>query len=323
MWGGSGCDRSVVCGECGRVGQVEVKSAAGVVRGNTLFKPAHVREMGALGMKVVSVVPGNAARGLPTVPGAILVLDECTGFLKGVVDGTYITALRTAAGSAAATDVLAHPRASRLVVFGAGAQAEAHVEAMAAVRNLTDITVVCSSRAKGAALLDRFSRDRPAAAGIRFNPLSTAPADEWSLQAAVRSADIVCTCTSSSVPVLPGQWLSPTAHVNAVGSYLPSVAELDTDAVRRSTIVVDTMAATEAGEIHMNVATGAISADSHVWGTLGQLLSLPPGTLFQPKLASQVRLFLVWFSKVVHVRVLCVRACARASLRVNVVCPRM
>jgi ornithine cyclodeaminase/alanine dehydrogenase-like protein (mu-crystallin family) len=105
-----------ICVNWWHAAQMEIRSAAGDARGHTLFKPAHLRHTAALGLKVVSVRAGNAALGLPAVPGVIIVLNEATGLVRGIVDGTYVTALRTGAGSGAATDAMAGKAASRLCV---------------------------------------------------------------------------------------------------------------------------------------------------------------------------------------------------------------
>ena len=247
---------------------MEIAARSGGPHGFTLFKPAHIAESGALGVKIVSVFPSNAAKGLPTVPGTILVLNDTTGMLEGLVDGTYVTALRTAAGSGAATRKLANAAAKTCVVFGAGAQAASHIEAMLAVRDLQDITVISRSVANAEALI----------AGIRSNYAdvviwaAVASSDAATVEAAVRSADIVCTCTSSATPLFDGRWLKPGAHVNAVGSYQAHVAELDTTTVQRSVMILDSEAAVECGEVHMNVTAGSIAMDTHVLGTLGALL---------------------------------------------------
>ena len=248
--------------------QMEVKAPGSPTTGHTLFKPAYIRESGALGLKVVSVFPSNAAIGLPTVPGTILVLDPHTGMLRGLVDGTYVTALRTAAGSGAATRVLARADAGRVLVFGAGAQASAHISAMLCVRPVSSVTVVCRNPAAGAELVARARAERGGDVTWTVIPADDAPA----VQAAVSASDIICTCTSSATPLFDGSWVTAGTHINAVGSYRPDCAELDAVCVSRCRIITDTAAAEECGEIHGGLATRGISRDSHLVGTLGELL---------------------------------------------------
>jgi ornithine cyclodeaminase/alanine dehydrogenase-like protein (mu-crystallin family) len=281
--------------------QMEVKSHATETLGHTLVKPAHVPETGAFGFKVVSVFPGNSSRGLPTVPGVILVMNDSTGMLEGIVDGTYVTALRTAAGSGAATRRLAKPDSKRLMVFGTGAQAASHVSAMLSVRPIESLTVV--SRRVEAGFQFVASQLPP---GSHVTASAVDASDSDAVRHAVSSADVICMCTSSNVPLFDGAWLSPGTHINAVGSYRPTAAELDPVTMSRAYTVLDTYAAMECGEIHMNLASGAISKDVHIRGTLGGLLC---GDVVIPEFdgapGKPVRillpLFLVWVAIVTNV----------------------
>jgi ornithine cyclodeaminase/alanine dehydrogenase-like protein (mu-crystallin family) len=247
--------------------QMEVISRATETVGHTLVKPAHVPETGAFGLKVVSVFPTNSTRGLPTVPGVIMVMNDTTGMLEGIVDGTYVTALRTAAGSGAATRMLARPDAKKLVVFGAGAQAASHVSAMLVVRPIESVVVVSRSVEAGFQFL---ATQLPPDTHITASAIDASDPD--AVHHAVASADVICMCTSSSVPLFDGAWLSPGTHINAVGSYRPTAAELDSTTMTRAYTVLDTNAAMECGEIHMNLASGAVTTDVHIRGTLGGLL---------------------------------------------------
>ena len=218
--------------------------------GATLFKPSFVPGAGgnggALGLKVVSVRPRNAARGLPTVPATVLLVDEQTGLLDAVMDATFLTALRTAAGSGAATNRLARADATALTVFGAGMQAAAHVDAVLAVRpGITRLWIINRGRARAAALAVACQARHPGLVEVEVGML----ADVAVVEAAVRGADIICATTNASTPVFMGEWLAPGTHINAVGSYTPQMQELDVATVRQCAVVVDSEHALAAGDL--------------------------------------------------------------------------
>jgi ornithine cyclodeaminase/alanine dehydrogenase-like protein (mu-crystallin family) len=174
-------------------------------------------------------------------------------------DGAALTALRTAAVSGLATRWLARPDARRLVLYGAGVQARSHLDAMRAVRPVEEVVIV--SRGRGAA--EDLARSA-SSAGLRASV--GAPRAE-------RDADLVCTCTTSSTPVLEGANLPEGIHVNAVGAYTTAMRELDSEAVRRSKVVVETReaAAAEAGDLAIAMAEGAIGQD-HVVADLSEVV---------------------------------------------------
>jgi ornithine cyclodeaminase/alanine dehydrogenase-like protein (mu-crystallin family) len=161
-----------------------------------------------------------------------------------VIDGAALTALRTGAVSGLATRWLARSDARRLVVFGAGVQARVHVEAVRAVRDIDEVVVVSRSAATAEALAREIGA-RPGAA------------------ADVATADVVCTCTTSADPLFDGALLAPGTHVNAVGAYTPETREVDTAAVARSRVAVETreVAMAEAGDLLMPIAEGAVGTD--------------------------------------------------------------
>ena len=193
-----------------------------------------------IGVKLVTVTPGNASSGLPLVQGIYVLFASATGEPLMLVDATPLTRLRTAAVSGVATRLLARADSSRLVVFGAGVQAEAHVEAMRAVRPIEAVTIVGRSRERAEALASRTR----ASVGL---PQSVA------------DADIVCTCTTSSSPLFDGAAVAAGTHVNAVGSYRPEVRELDDALVTRSRVVVDSETALiESGDLVIPLATGVL-----------------------------------------------------------------
>jgi ornithine cyclodeaminase/alanine dehydrogenase-like protein (mu-crystallin family) len=201
------------------------------------------------GVKLVAVQPANPARGLPFIQGVYALFAPDTLTPAAVIDGGELTRLRTAAVSGLATRLLARPDARRLVVFGAGIQAAAHVEAMRAVRPISHVTVVTRGRARGDELVSAL-----AGSGVAAEPGE--PAD-------VARADIVCCCTNSPEPVCDGGLLAPGCHVNAVGSYQPHTREIDSAAVERSQVTVDDREAVlaEAGDLLIPISEGRFAAD--------------------------------------------------------------
>ena len=224
--------------------------------------PAHLSSPPAVGIKVITVFPGNHGSEYDSHQGAVLLFETTRGRLLAVMDATSITAIRTAAVSALATRVLARPEASTLALLGSGVQAATHLEAIALVRPLVRVRVWSRDPGHVARFVSGARARHP------FDIEAAATARE-----AVADADIVCTVTSSREPVLQGEWLRPGAHVNAVGSSVPAARELDTAAVARARVFVDRResAASEAGDLLVPRAEGAIGED-HVLGELGEVL---------------------------------------------------
>lgn len=185
-----------------------------------------------LGLKIVSVRTANAEKGLPTVPATILMFDAETGLPSAVVEATWLTALRTAAGSAAATKLLAAADAQVLVVFGAGLQGEAHALTMLAARPaLRKVVVLNRGLERAQVLCATLKKDVAAFSGVEV--VAAALADGAAVEAAVREADIICTTTNSSAPLFDGVWMRAGCHINAIGSYTPEMQEIDESSVCR------------------------------------------------------------------------------------------
>jgi ornithine cyclodeaminase/alanine dehydrogenase-like protein (mu-crystallin family) len=217
---------------------------------------------GALGLKAVSVFPGNASRGIDTHQGAVLLFEADTGRLSALLDGAAITAIRTAAVSGVATDVLARPDASELAVLGAGVQARTHIEAIAAVRPLRRVRIWSRNPEHAAALASELRR--------RFGfPIEAAP----SAEAAVREADLVATVTASPEPILKHEWLKEGVHINAVGSSIPTSREIDTATMVAARLFVDRResALAEAGDLLIAMREDAVTGD-HVQAELGEVI---------------------------------------------------
>ncbi|MDQ6675498.1 MAG: ornithine cyclodeaminase family protein [Chloroflexota bacterium] len=238
-----------------RVG-VEPPGADGVL----LAMPAAVAEPKALGAKIVSVFRGNPARGLPTIHSIYVLSDYDTGAHAAIMDGGYLTAIRTAAGSASATRHLARPDARTLGVFGTGVQARFHVEMIRRVRTLGQVLVSGSSVAKARAFADWVEQ----ATGLAAEPASAE---------ATSAADVVAACTTSRVPVVIADAVRPGAHVNAVGAFTPSTRELPSGLIGRSRVYVDTRAGAcaEAGDLLLAVQDGAFAL-SDLAGEVGEAI---------------------------------------------------
>jgi thiomorpholine-carboxylate dehydrogenase len=205
--------------------------------GSLLFvKPALTAN--ALATKLITQVPGNAARGLPTMIATLLLLDPATGVPLAVMDATWLTELRTAAVSAVATRALRDKRPKRLAILGSGALARSHALALAAVVPLSHIRIWSPTRANA----ERCAADIG----------GSASADA---ESAVRDADIVVTVTNASTPVLMGRWLKPGALVHAVGAPRPGWRELDDEAMGNYVIADNRLAAeNESGDVILSGA---------------------------------------------------------------------
>jgi len=241
--------------------RIEVPEEQGVV----LFMPARLHDTGDLALKVVSVFGSNSARSLPVLHALVVALDPKTGVPMALLEGASLTAIRTGAGSGAATDLLARPEAASLAIFGSGVQARTQFEAMCTVRQIEAAWVYSPNRAHA----DAFAAEMAAAPWCSFR---VSVADSPS--AAVREADIICTATSSSTPVFDGSDLRPGAHINAVGGYTPTMQELDELTVARALVVVDSREAVlaEAGDLMVPIKHGLFSAD-HIHAELGEILN--------------------------------------------------
>jgi len=235
--------------------------------GVSLFMPAAVPAVGGLGLKVVSVFPTNAARGLPTILALIALLDAETGQPLALLDGTFLTALRTGAVSGKATELLARPDARTLLCIGAGAQAFTQIWATCTARpGIERIVVASRTRARAEALVERLRAELP-----ELGARATVADD---LRAAVASADIICAATSATTPVFEDADLRPGTHINAVGAYNHTMREIPAGTVVRARVVVDEVAAAlaEAGDLIAPLEAGLIDR-AHLGTELGHVVS--------------------------------------------------
>ena len=225
--------------------------------------PGALGDDAVFGAKLVSVYPENFAKGRASHQGVVVLFDPATGAPTCVADAGAITAIRTAAASAVATDALALDDATRLTILGYGEQAAGHIRAIALVRPITDVRVW----GRDAARAEAFASETAAATGLT---ITAAP----SVQAAVEGADIVCTCTNAAEPILLGRWLAPGAHVNLVGSSVAGPVEVDDDLVAMSRFIADSRAGVlaQGAEFLRAKAAGRIG-DDHIAGEIGEVLS--------------------------------------------------
>ena len=215
---------------------------------------------GPIAVKVANVFPGNAARGLPAVNAAVLLMDGATGAILALIDGGEVTARRTAASSALAADYLARKDASHLVMLGTGRLGGGNlIEAHAAVRPIRRVTIWGRSAEKAAAVAARWQGKGLAVSATQ------------DLATAVGEADIVSTATLAREPVLQGDWLRPGTHVDLVGNFAPTAREADDAVMRRATVFVDTRAALKTGgDLVIALANGTLR-ESDIAGDLFDL----------------------------------------------------
>jgi ornithine cyclodeaminase len=223
--------------------------------------PGALGPRGVFGAKLVSVFPGNAEQDLQSHQGGILLFEPEAGRPVALVHAGEVTAIRTAAASAAATDALARRGASRLAVLGCGEQGAAHIEAISKIRTLSEVTVWGRSFERTQA----FARRMGERTGHAVEAVEQA-------RDAVANADIVCTVTSSADPVLLGSWLAPGTHVNLVGSSYAGPVEVDHDLVANSRFIADHRAGVLAqGAEFLAAREAGLIDDSHVVGEIGQV----------------------------------------------------
>lgn len=232
----------------------------GETGGSFLIKPA-IQPGAGPGAKLLTLVPGNRARGLPLIHALVVLLDPETGAPAGLCEGGFLTAWRTGAASGAATDLLARPDARRAAIFGAGAQARTQLLAIAAVREIEEIRVYSRTEAARAAFARELDAEVEASVVAARSP-----------EEALDGADVVCAATTSHEPVFGAGAVADGCHVNGVGSYTPEMCELDPDLVGRASVFVDARAsaALEAGELIAAERRGVTRQED--WTELGEVV---------------------------------------------------
>jgi ornithine cyclodeaminase/alanine dehydrogenase-like protein (mu-crystallin family) len=227
------------------------------------FMPAHVFGQRTVSIKIARLNTRNPAVSLPTVISDVLAYDSQSGVLLAEIPGESLTAIRTAASSAVATDVLARKDVECLGLFGAGRQAEAHVHAMKQVRDISRVVVYSRNKGRREAFARKISRDHE----IEALPASSS-------EEVVKKSNVLVTATTSHTPLFDGERVKNGSHVNAIGAAEPDAREIDTSLVKRSILVVDSreQAISTYGDIIFPMREKAID-DTHIRAELGELLT--------------------------------------------------
>lgn len=233
--------------------------------GVALFMPAYLKSMGALGAKIVTVYKDNPSRfNLPTVLGTILLLDEKTGAPVAIMDGGYLTAMRTGAVAGLATRYLARPDAEVHVLFGTGGMAKTHAWAVDCAADIQKLILYSiDPRPKRDAFKDDLQSLLDCEIVVTDDPA-----------AACAEADVITLITSAKDPVIDGDWIAPGTHINGIGSHAPATREIDVTTLNKARVVCDLVDAckAEAGDFLIPVEAGEWSWDE-VRGSLGDVVT--------------------------------------------------
>jgi len=233
--------------------------------GLALFMPAYLKGLGALGAKVVTVYKDNPAKyNLATIYGTIILLDEKTGAPIAIMDGGYLTAMRTGGVAGLATKIFAREDAKVHALFGTGGMARTHAWAVDAARDIDKLILYS---------IDPLETREAFAESLKdIIDCEIVQAD--SSEAAVRAADIVTLITSAKDPIVAADWFKPGTHINGVGSHAPAMRELDTKTVQMSKVVCDLVEACkpEAGDFIIPIEAGEYSWDD-IHGSLGDVIT--------------------------------------------------
>jgi ornithine cyclodeaminase len=225
--------------------------------------PGAMGAQGPFGAKVISVFHENFAKGAQSHQGLVLLFDPNSGAPVCAVHAGEITAIRTAAASAVATDALARKDARRLCLLGYGEQAATHARAITKVRAVESIVVWGRSAERARAFAERMSAE-----------LGVSMAAAGDVREAVAKADMICTVTAASEPILKGEWVKPGTHVNVVGSGFAGPAEVDSELVVRSRFIVDSRESVlQQGAEFLRAKAAGLVGDDHIVAEIGQVLA--------------------------------------------------
>lgn len=234
--------------------------------GQSLYMPGYAADTNALGLKIVSVYPKNIEKGLTSVPATMVLVNNETGEVCSLMDGTFLTRIRTGAVSGAATDILARKDSKVFALFGTGGQAESQLEAVLNVRNIELVKVFDLSEERRNDFVKRMNESFSKKFSVKIE--AAASADE-----AIADADIITVVTTAKQPVFNGKLVKKGAHINGVGSYTPDMQEVDEYIVCNSKVYVDTKDGVfnESGDLIVPVSKGIYSFDKVV-GELGEVI---------------------------------------------------
>lgn len=250
--------------------------------GQSLFMPGYAEEIDATGIKIVSVFPQNIEKGKPSVPAQMVVLDGTTGEVTAIMNGTYLTQLRTGAVAGAATDILSNKDSKKFALFGTGGQAESQLEAVLTVRDIKTVKVFDINKERAEDFANRMS--------IKFADFGAEITAAVSSEDAVRDADIVTTVTTSKRAVFESSNIKAGAHINGIGCYTPDMQEIDSSIFKRTNkIYVDTRngVLSEAGDFIKPINEGIIS-EKDVTGELGEVIT---GSVKGREASSEITIF--------------------------------
>ncbi len=238
---------------------IEVSAHHGI----TLFMPGYLSGDDQMAIKIVSIFNDNIALGIPLIHALVVVVDPTTGQPRAIMDGTYLTALRTGAASGVATELLSIPDARVAAIVGAGAQGRTQLEGVRAVRRIKEVWVYDTNPKQST----EYAREM----GERLSlPINVAQ----SPKEALTQADIICTSTTSSTPVFSDECLKQGSHINAVGAYTPKMQEIPSETVVRAKVVIDhrTASLSEAGDLLIPLHQGLMKQD-HIYAELGEIIA--------------------------------------------------
>jgi ornithine cyclodeaminase len=235
-----------------------IRSRMAMADGDLLLMPG-LRDGGrGASVKIVTVMPGNAARGRPTIQAVVALFDAESGEPLAILDGPTLTAMRTGAASGVSTRLLARSDARVLAVFGVGAQAIWQVRSVRAARSIDEVRVFARTADRRAAFAAELAAELGAAVRVTAAP---------SAEAAVRGADVICCATTSSEPIFSADWVAAGAHVSAVGSFRKGMIELPPEIFARAALVaVDSREAVleEAGDLVAALERGLLTDEGFV-----------------------------------------------------------
>jgi alanine dehydrogenase len=238
------------------------------IQGRITSMPGYLSDDKALGMKIVTYFQNNPRQNLPAILATIMLFSTETGKMIAAMDGSYITAVRTAAASAMATKALANPQTPVLGIVGAGVQARAHIRALCFVRNFKRIKIYSPSGTSAMAV----KRDLEPEVDVDIEVAG-------SVEEAVQYSDLVVTVTTAQEPILSLNWLTPGAHINAVGSHRPDLREIDGATLASSKVVVDSREAimAECGDVLLAIKENSIT-EKNIHAEIGEVLArVKPG----------------------------------------------
>ena len=231
-------------------------------RGDVRVMPSYLESLDSAGVKVVNVHPNNPAKyGMPTVMAIIVLVDPRNGAVTSIMDGTYMTGMRTGGASAVATKYMARKDSKTLGLVGAGVQARMQLQAISKILKLEEVRVWSLPETT----IDTFIREEEKLYDFNFHHCR-------SCEECISKSDVISTVTPSTTPIVDSKWVSPGTHINAIGADAPGKEELDPRILLKSRIVVDDLTqAIHSGEINVPIAKGILKTDN-VYGELSDVI---------------------------------------------------